>query len=291
MTLLPESSRCAVYVSFAPVEKMHQDHGAFRLRQCIGLGNLLCSWGDAFLYATYQKLPILWPTWPQVSREALRSGRIYAQLFENDGTYLGGWARRDCVRRWKAGDENALVIVGPKIPYNVDWTHGRDLAQDQSTLKRALYAIAAPSVWQRVERQRPSEPFVAVHVRRGDFNNPVHHVTDGGGQRINQPIPIEWYVEAIRDARRTTGHTQAVVFSDGTDAELSSLTRLGNVTVQRDNAMVDLLTASCATAFVASGSTFSQWISYLGQMPTWLNPSFAWSHNLHLDPSARIALS
>lgn len=279
----------AVYVNFAPVESQNQDTGLFRFRQCIGLGNLMCSWGDAVLYATNHDLPVIWPTWPQISREAVRSGRIYARLFENDGTYIGGSARRRLIRQARSGQD--VVIVGPKIPYDVDWEHGRSISESHAILKRALHAILASHVRRQADAVTPRESFVAVHVRRGDFNNPVHHVTDGGGQRINQPIPIEWYGEAVDQARKATGIRRVVCISDGTDDELAFLLRLADVTVQRGSALVDLVSMSHASAFVASGSTFSQWISYLGQMPTWTKETFAWSHNLHVDPASRIVLS
>ncbi len=281
----------AVYVNFAPAESLHQDTGLFRFRQSIGLGNLMCSWGDAVLYATYRGLPLIWPTWPQISREAVRSGRIYARLFENDGTYIGGLARHRLIRQARQSDAHGVAVVGPKLPYDVDWEHGRTVAESQAILKRALHAILAPNVRRRADAVTPREPFVAVHVRRGDFNNPVHHFTDGGGQRINQPIPIEWYVEAVEQARHVTGHRRVVCISDGTDDDLAFLSRLGGVAVQRESALVDLVSMSRASAFVASGSTFSQWISYLGQMPTWTNATFAWSHNLHVDPASRVVLS
>lgn len=281
----------AVYISFAPLERLRQDNGLFRFRQCIGLGNLLCSWGDALLYASAHGLRVIWPTWPQVSREAVQSGRTYVRLFQNDGTYIHGRERSQLIRQAQTALGRGVVAVGPKLPYDVDWVHGRGVAESHALIKPALSAILAPHVRRRADEVTPDEPFVAVHVRRGDFSNPVHHFTDGGGQRINQPIPIEWYVEAVEQARQVTGHRRVVCISDGTDDELAFLTRLDGVAVQRESALVDLVSMSRASAFVASGSTFSQWISYLGQMPTWTNTTFAWSHNLHVDPASRIMLS
>jgi hypothetical protein len=112
--------------------------------------------------------------------------------------------------------------------------------------------------------------FVAVHVRRGDFHEPTGRPTPGVS---NQRIEIGWYVRAVRAVLKELGATRVMVFSDGTNEELAPLLALDEVKrAERNNALIDILRISHATALVASGSTFSAWGAFLGSVPTIHHP-------------------
>jgi hypothetical protein len=117
---------------------------------------------------------------------------------------------------------------------------------------------------------RPLQPLaLAVHVRRGDFTTPPTDVKLRGGHH-NYQIPIRWYVDALRAVRSTIGtHAPTTVFSDGHADELRELLTEPQTTLHAPvSAATDLLTMSSAAGLVASGSSFSQWASFLGQVPT-----------------------
>lgn len=95
---------------------------------------------------------------------------------------------------------------------------------------------------------------VAVHIRLGDY--PEEHRT-----------PTEWYKEKII-SKSKEGKYRFLLFSDGTDEELASLTSLPNV--ERTffgNAIADIYAISKCCYLIGSDSTFSGWGAFLGQMP------------------------
>ena len=98
---------------------------------------------------------------------------------------------------------------------------------------------------------------------------------------MNRSISIDWYVTALEVARRELGNVQAICISDGSRAELEPLLARPNVTLQSENALVDLLSSSQSIGLIASGSTFSMWIAYLGQMPTWIHQNHSWCESIH----------
>jgi hypothetical protein len=99
---------------------------------------------------------------------------------------------------------------------------------------------------------------ISVHVRLGDF------------KVESLQTPIDWFVGAIKEVRRTIGSGIRVhIFSDGTDDELRPLLDLPQVSrLGFGSSIADILGLSCANALIANGgSTFSKWASYLGRMP------------------------
>ncbi|RZK10134.1 MAG: hypothetical protein EOO43_20585, partial [Flavobacterium sp.] len=106
-----------VKINFGPL-----DNGLFRLRGFSGLGNLLCTWGDAMLLAKKTNSKIVWPTWPQLSVSALKYKRTYFSVFRNNGEYLSNW-NYNLLRIKKKVGKSDVISFGPKIPYNVNWNY------------------------------------------------------------------------------------------------------------------------------------------------------------------------
>ena len=158
----------------------------------------------------------------------------------------------------------------------MNWQNSLDPINDAIYLRQQLVSIVHPRYLKRVKEKQEPQNFIGVHVRRGDFLNSVHHFKDGGGRHVNTPIDLNWYVEAIFKARELLGDLPVICISDGTESELKDIFKLENIRIQTEHPIVDLLTVSNAAGFIASGSTFSQWISYLGQMDTWINSSHTW---------------
>lgn len=136
------------------------------------------------------------------------------------------------------------------------------LRTQHTLLARELRAIVRPSLLD----VPPAVPFIAVHVRLGDFARSVDGPTAG---HLNTRLPLDWYCEAVRAISSRMSGVPVHVFSDGGAQELRPLLELPRVSLRDTvSAVTDLLGMSRASALVASGSSFSMWASFLGQMPT-----------------------
>jgi hypothetical protein len=105
-------------------------------------------------------------------------------------------------------------------------------------------------------------------VRFGDFSIASTQSLRQGNSNTRQPI--QWYVSAV-NALRSFGDSKlrVNVFSDAQDEELADLLALEGVNrVRGNNAAEDLDLMASHRFLVASGSTFSMWASFWGQMPT-----------------------
>lgn len=111
-------------------------------------------------------------------------------------------------------------------------------------------------------------PFIAVHVRLGDFT-PLAQNSSVVAGASNTRLPIEWYGDRLDALRNALGEEiRAVVFSDGTDAELASLLARTNTSrAPRQQSVTDLLEMGQGVAVIASGSGFSMWGAFLGSAP------------------------
>ena len=138
------------------------------------------------------------------------------------------------------------------------------------------------------EYMRDIKDSIAVHVRLGDFFR-VDEATLKN-KAINSSTPVYWYANTITKIRDTLGkNIRACVFSDGTDEELTPLLKLDNCErVFCGNALNDILTISTAPVLLASGSTFSNWARYLGNVsaiffPGQLQERFGSDFEIELD--------
>jgi hypothetical protein len=201
---------------------------------------------------------------PYVRRE--RDKRNYFLLFSSAG-YVAGLRRGFvlCTRsRVSESDELArstfeqpAVVVFRGMERQFEPLRGR-----AAEIREELIRITEP----RHRPPRAGGPFLALHVRCGDFTKPERGKPVPS--RPNQRIPVEWYVLALRQIRNSLGAPAgAIVFSDGTDKELAPLLAEPGVERCARSAVADLLTICNASALIASGSTFSMWASFLGQVP------------------------
>jgi hypothetical protein len=147
-------------------------------------------------------------------------------------------------------------------------------------VREQLLAITRPEhlVGYRAERSAP----VTIHVRRGDFEWQPDQ--DTRVRKDNSALPIEWYVDALGAVRERLGRSvEAWVFSDGTAAELEPLLSMPGVArMEYGSAIADMLALSRGRLLIASGSTFSMWASWLGQVPTIWHPGKR-LQRLHLE--------
>ncbi len=234
-----------------------------------GLGNALLPWARCTVWCHDTGVPMLRPQFRQVHigpylrRE--RDKRQYHRLFHNPG-YVSGLRRFLKIRLGrKVLERDATERRGATV-----WFSGleglfRPLAGRSDLVLSELRRMTRPEYLP----DPPITDHIAVHIRRGDFAPaPSDAVLRSGGW--NYQLPIEWFTYSIVEARRLLGKDMpVVVYSDGSDDQLREV--LGLPQVRRasgKNAITDMLGLGQAKIIVASGSTFSMWGSYLGQVPT-----------------------
>ena len=111
----------------------------------------------------------------------------------------------------------------------------------------------------------PAEPFIAIHVRLGDFAEPSGKNAVGNNVRL----PIDWYADRLLSLRAALAvAVPAVVFSDGSEEELAPLLRLAAVTrAPKAESVTDLLALGAGACVIGSASGFSLWGAFLGSAP------------------------
>ncbi len=239
-----------------------------------GLGNLLFPWARAKVLAQQHGHRFVPPAWPQLKLGPLVRGeldsRSYFSLFRNLSTDVRGFRRLMVLLIGKrilenqhltAKDGDVIVIEGMAGMFNSILPHSEFL---RGELIAMLQLNRLPELGIKVG----ASGSIAVHVRFGDFSAVDQSASRHGESNCRQPI--EWYVAAVDAARAILGENMQVnVFSDAADGELKLLLGMSNVRrVDGNSAIEDILLISRHQLLIASGSTFSMWASFLGQMLT-----------------------
>jgi hypothetical protein len=259
-----------------------------------GLGNLMFTWARCLAASQRHGWRMLWPTWQSFKPKNWRVNpydhRTYSDLFRPNPLYVTGWRKPWCLARYRwISEQQALEHGAP--PGSVVEFRGMDdkfapFRDDHELVYGELLKIAQPQHLRAFSDPDPAP--IAIHVRRGDFVQRTNYTdmvsTD------NSILPLEWYIDALRAVRSITGRsTPAWVFSDGTADELAPL--LGLPAVRRmdyGSGLGDMLGLSRSRLLIASGSTFSMWGSYLGQVPAIWHPQKLLQHVLIEHPEREI---
>ena len=243
-----------------------------------GLGNLLFTWARCLATAQENNWQMVWPTWGSFKLKNWRVNpydhRTYFDLFSSTNTYVSGWRKLKYLvqHRWV---KEADALAHSPAPGSVVEFRGMEgmftpFRSHHELIYRELIGMAQPQHLRAFSD--PNNAPIAIHVRRGDF---VEQSTqDAIINQNNSMLPIEWYVEALKAVRSKVGmETAALVFSDGTDEELKELLELPSVSrADYGSGLGDMLGLSRSRLLIASGSTFSMWGSFLGQVPTIWHP-------------------
>jgi hypothetical protein len=245
-----------------------------------GLAHSLLAWGRCRLWCKRTGVPMLAPNWLHVQhrlgplRRRERDNRLYHLLFHFPGhvTGLRWWWLLARARRVMAEEadlpallargERALVVFHNRMVLNEE-THFPEIIGHGAELRRELVAITRPQYLP----PPVATPHVALHVRMGDFSpTPSREALRQGAK--NSRIPVDWYVEMLQGLRSAVGPVPALLYSDGTDADLAPLLALPGVTrPPKAPSVTDLLGLSQAKALISSGSGFSMWGAFLGDAP------------------------
>ena len=239
-----------------------------------GLGNLLFPWARAKVLSLKYNYHFLSPTWPQFKLGPILRGELdnrnYAFVFNSlCGGVVGGKRLSKLIfgRRIKEDDHFSAIDNDVVIVEGMDNFFDDIILYNDYLLGELLNSL-------RYNRLNELEAFfngsnsIAVHVRYGDFMAVDKEQSYNGAD--NRRLPIEYYSECISFLRNIFGDNIRVnIFSDAHDEELKPLLCLPNTTrVSGNTAIEDMLLMARHRVLIASGSTFSMWASFLGQVPT-----------------------
>ncbi len=242
-----------------------------------GLGHSLLAWARCFLWCTDHQVEMLAPRWhylrigPYLRREADK--RSYHTLFKKD-VYVHGLKRLwilGSAKRCPSDQAPQTLFDGSRTKIAVFENDTRDngrffqfILGRQDEVRSELLRIARP---EHIPAQSAQEPFIGIHVRRGDFTR----VSDPAALKKtgNVQLPVEWYKDILLSIReRASSALPARVFSDGSAESLRCLLQLPNVSfVESRSALHDIFALSDASVLISSPSGFSMWAAYLGQVP------------------------
>lgn len=222
-----------------------------------GLGNILFPWARAIVYAKENNLIRVQTTWKNFKVGTFirneQDKRMYFDLFTGSDGISG-------IRKFLVLNFSNTV----KIFTGMDNLF--EPFQHQHTFVRSeLFRIINP--YHIKKASMFSDKSVAIHIRMGDFRNPENEeVLRKGGW--NYRLPIKWYKSVIFKIREVS-NMPIFIFSDGSDEDLKDILDLESCRrVFFGSSISDMLALSNAKLLISSGSTFSMWASFLGQMPT-----------------------
>jgi len=250
-----------------------------------GLAHSMLSWARCTIWCRESGAKMIAPVWftPRIGpylRGELDK-RAYHRLFRPAGDLAG------MKRAWLLATARTVdVHEGRPTPGMA--AHGRPLVVrffnaladnekksfDQvvgyeALLRERLEAMTRP----RFRPQPHAGPFIAIHVRAGDFSAADDAAILGG--RNNVRLPVDWYADRLRALRAAIGETvPAVLFSDGRDEELRPiLAEPGVRRIRGRQSVTDLLDIGRGSAVISSGSGFSLWGAFLGGAPRLCHPA------------------
>lgn len=237
-----------------------------------GLGNMLFPWARALVLSDAYQCDFIAPTWwrprlgPYLRRE--RDKRQYQRDFV--GKPLCSRLHDSCrLSLATIVDESEQVhrkgpITGRTILRTVGPAdHFERLYQHRDFIRRNFYKLL------RHDPPKSSSHYVALHVRLADFAKP----DSSEGSRRNQSTEISWFVEQARSIAHLNPDIKFLLCSDGNPSDLSPLTGLPNLIRSTEKSPTsDLLNLARASLILGSGSTFSAWGAFLGDIPMLVEP-------------------
>ena len=259
-----------------------------------GLGNLMFTWARCLAESERRGWRMVWPTWASFKPKNWRVNpydhRTYSDLFTPNERYVTGWRKPWCLARYRWIPEKQALAEGAPPGSVVEFRGMEDkfapFLADHRLVCGELLKIARPQHLAALAEPAPAP--VAIHVRRGEFVQQAS--VEDMLQVDNSVLPLDWYMAALQAVRTAAGNDlPAWVFSDGTEEELAPL--LAQPDVRRQDygsGLGDMLGLSRSRLLIASGSTFSMWGSYLGQVPTIWHPKKLLQHVLLEHPEREI---
>ena len=248
-----------------------------------GLGNKLFPWSRAKIFSREYGAVMLHTNWISIrGASVIRGGIDYTKVFGkiflfdnfiNDKNEINNLL---CSMRHQIFNDKIYVsnlieasnyLIHDKKLIIFKWNEDHffsDLFFYRDFIKQSLINITNPKF--RYSHIADT-PFIGLNIRMGnDF-------IDASSMKVGyKKTRIEWFLDNISTIRRIYGFLPIYVVSDGPYGLLLKL--FSNIKdvhiVNNDTAIQDLLFLSKASVFMGSGnSSFSAWISFLGDMPSY----------------------
>lgn len=223
-----------------------------------GLGNMLFPWAQAVVYCQHTHARMIAPKWVHLCRIGTwirkeRDKRFYLKQFSGSN-YVSG------AKRWLL-----LYFCRNRVRFFSGMKGFFDsFITEHNVVYNELMRIVNQTIKNKVEKIAKDCPYIAVHVRRGDFKT-VGISTDDA-----------WYLRAIKIAvsdKVAQGVNTIRVFSDARPGELKFIAEAFPekevIVMPNAPAIEDILLLSKAKIVVCTPrSTFSMWSVFLGQQPS-----------------------
>lgn len=227
------------------------DFGFFRIGGP-GLANCMFFAANAYVNSVVNNGKFIEPTWTKFSVGPIlrkeRDKRVYYRLFKTLG--IAGVKKLILLVLFKSLYRKKVISQGP---YDLGG-YFTDLNKNADLVKAYFKQITLPTTIDRVHPEQLKDK-VALHVRMGDYPPDFR-------------VPLSWYQSMISKIRKFNPNQQFILFSDGSDEELSPLMEIESVTrAFLGNAFADLNAISHCRLLLASDSTFSAWGAFLGDVP------------------------
>jgi len=147
-----------------------------------GLANMLFIWARAEIFARDYRCRMLAPQWTQFGRVGVwlrgeRDKRTYLNCFNSDGYVTGVTRARILATYPRISETQAAEIewndeIKRKLVVEIQGSQGLfdTLPQEKNYLRGRLLEIVRPRLVAQAHATWPgNSPFIALHVRRGDF--------------------------------------------------------------------------------------------------------------------------
>lgn len=234
-----------------------------------GIGNSLLVWARALIYSHRYKLKLLQPSWknfaigPIIRKQ--KDFRTYTGIFKNNSDYLNNLNLllfkkkifEENLSSHKFESRDLLIVKGLNFFFN-------DLYGANDLIYKNLLLMTKDENLQGLNFNYDNS--ITLHVRRSDFF---------GFTASTEITHDSWFINVVNLLRKKLSNNLKVfIFTDVNNNQIRELMSLPNVKrIDYKTSIADLLSMTKSKIFVGSKhSTFSHWVSYLGQMPTiWPN--------------------
>jgi glycosyltransferase involved in cell wall biosynthesis len=229
-----------------------------------GLGNLMLIWAKAFVFSQLNNIPLVVSHWWGIRLGAIlrkeRTNRLYLGQFKETSivrlakgllkSKLARVVKEPPIKPAQPTDDSPRVYLFNELTLQTN--PFQDLWEHRKALKLAIHDMLTLRMKNRVN-ELPSLA-IGLHIRRGDFKK---------GSTLT---PLRFFIEAIQSIRTLeNAELPALVFSDGTEEELSEVLALPYTSRATTNPeIIDILALSKSKYLILSyGSTFGYWAAFL----------------------------
>ena len=230
-----------------------------------GLGNLFFPWARAVVASEKYKIPIIYPTWPQIKfgpiirRESDR--RNYINLFTHNNSYISGYKKIYYRMFFKHKSEEELYNIHinsidnfKNVIFNIEGlgNYFKPILKSNNLIFSELKSILS-----NYNFNNRNDNYIGVHLRYGDFIS------------TNQNTEHDFYVNILKQIRTKFSNYPIRIFSDGNYKEFKwAIEDFNAYHVKSKSAISDILDMSRSNLLIGTAnSTYSAWASFLGRMP------------------------